>query len=122
MCCTWIPIETEKVSAMLSGIPHHPPDHTYGSTMIAVETGLYIGSVSDLKDPEALTSAGITHVLTVDSEERRLSPASTPSSSMPLNDFEPQIFFSSWTSASTFITEVPRGAAAGKPIIVGLVH
>ncbi|XP_026883501.2 dual specificity protein phosphatase 12 [Electrophorus electricus] len=37
--------------------------------MIAIDTGLYIGEVSDLKDAQALTEAGITHILTVDSEE-----------------------------------------------------
>lgn len=41
--------------------------------MIAVETGLYIGSVADLKDPQMLKDAGITHILTVDSEEPALS-------------------------------------------------
>ncbi|MCJ8740294.1 hypothetical protein PDJAM_G00057290 [Pangasius djambal] len=41
--------------------------------MISVEAGLYIGSVSDLKDPESLTLAGITHVLSVDSEQPELS-------------------------------------------------
>lgn len=41
--------------------------------MIPVEAGLYIGSVSDLKDPEALTHTGITHILTVDSERPELS-------------------------------------------------
>lgn len=41
--------------------------------MIAVEAGLYSGSVSDLKDPQILTDAGITHILTVDSEEPSLS-------------------------------------------------
>ncbi|KAL7849263.1 hypothetical protein SRHO_G00208860 [Serrasalmus rhombeus] len=52
---------------------HRPPDCIYGNTMIAVETGLYIGSVADLKVPEDLTNAGITHVLTVDSEEPKIS-------------------------------------------------
>ncbi|XP_030631333.1 dual specificity protein phosphatase 12 [Chanos chanos] len=37
--------------------------------MIAVETGLYIGGVCDLKDPKTLVNTGITHILTVDSEE-----------------------------------------------------
>ncbi|XP_076833247.1 dual specificity protein phosphatase 12 [Brachyhypopomus gauderio] len=41
--------------------------------MIAVEAGLYIGSVSDLNDVQALTEAGITHILTVDSEEPSVS-------------------------------------------------
>ncbi|XP_022529672.1 dual specificity protein phosphatase 12 isoform X2 [Astyanax mexicanus] len=44
-----------------------------GSTMITVDTGLCIGSVSDLKDPEALINAGVTHILTVDSEEPNIS-------------------------------------------------
>lgn len=43
------------------------------NTMISVEAGLYIGSVSDLKDPEALTLTGITHILSVDSEQPELS-------------------------------------------------
>lgn len=37
--------------------------------MIGVEAGLYIGSVSDLKDAQSLTDSGVTHILTVDSEE-----------------------------------------------------
>uniref|UniRef100_A0A9J7Z6Z3 Dual specificity protein phosphatase 12 n=1 Tax=Cyprinus carpio carpio TaxID=630221 RepID=A0A9J7Z6Z3_CYPCA len=37
--------------------------------MIGVEAGLYIGSVSDLKDAQSLIDAGVTHILTVDSEE-----------------------------------------------------
>ncbi len=37
--------------------------------MIGVESGLYIGCVSDLKDAQSLTDAGVTHILTVDSEE-----------------------------------------------------
>lgn len=37
--------------------------------MIGVEAGLYIGSVSDVKDAQSLTDAGVTHILTVDSEE-----------------------------------------------------
>ncbi|XP_051984060.1 dual specificity protein phosphatase 12 [Xyrauchen texanus] len=37
--------------------------------MIAVESGVYIGSVSDLRDAQSLSDAGITHILTVDSEE-----------------------------------------------------
>ncbi|TRY56832.1 hypothetical protein DNTS_004103 [Danionella cerebrum] len=37
--------------------------------MIEVESGLHIGSVSDLKEAESLRAAGITHILTVDSEE-----------------------------------------------------
>ncbi len=37
--------------------------------MIGVESGLYIGCVSDLKDTQSLTDAGVTHILTVDSEE-----------------------------------------------------
>ncbi|KAA0719097.1 Dual specificity protein phosphatase 12 [Triplophysa tibetana] len=41
--------------------------------MIAVEKGLYIGSVSDLKDDQILKDAGITHILTVDSEEPALT-------------------------------------------------
>lgn len=41
--------------------------------MIAVEAGLYIGSVSDLKDVQMLTDAGITHILTVDSDEPALT-------------------------------------------------
>lgn len=41
--------------------------------MISVEAGLYIGSVSDLKNPEALTNTGITHILSVDSEQPELS-------------------------------------------------
>lgn len=41
--------------------------------MIEVEAGLYIGSVSDLKDPQILTDAGITHILSVDSEEPDLT-------------------------------------------------
>lgn len=41
--------------------------------MIQVDAGLYIGSVTDLKDCEALIQAGITHILTVDSEEPTLS-------------------------------------------------
>ncbi|XP_062872976.1 dual specificity protein phosphatase 12 [Trichomycterus rosablanca] len=41
--------------------------------MIQVEAGLYIGSVSDLKDCEALIQTGITHVLTVDSEQPTLT-------------------------------------------------
>ncbi|KAL4635947.1 dual specificity protein phosphatase 12-like [Arapaima gigas] len=40
--------------------------------MIAVETGLYIGAASDLKQCEELRSAGVTHILTVDSEEPRV--------------------------------------------------
>ncbi|KAI1882932.1 hypothetical protein AGOR_G00239980 [Albula goreensis] len=40
--------------------------------MIAVQTGLYIGSVSDLTDGQGLARAGITHILTVDSEEPNL--------------------------------------------------
>lgn len=41
--------------------------------MISVEAGLYIGSVSDLKDPAALKHTGITHILSVDSEQPELS-------------------------------------------------
>ncbi|KAM9468440.1 dual specificity protein phosphatase 12 [Clarias gariepinus] len=41
--------------------------------MIPVKAGLYIGSVLDLKDPEALTLKGITHILSVDSEQPQLS-------------------------------------------------
>ncbi|XP_066542428.1 dual specificity protein phosphatase 12 [Hoplias malabaricus] len=41
--------------------------------MIAIEPGLYIGSVLDLKDTDALINAGITHILTVDSEEPNIS-------------------------------------------------
>uniref|UniRef100_A0A8C2ALN6 protein-tyrosine-phosphatase n=1 Tax=Cyprinus carpio TaxID=7962 RepID=A0A8C2ALN6_CYPCA len=37
--------------------------------MIGVGSGLYIGCVSDLKDAQGLTDAGVTHILTVDSEE-----------------------------------------------------
>ncbi|XP_029581875.1 dual specificity protein phosphatase 12 [Salmo trutta] len=37
--------------------------------MIQVEAGVYIGAASDLKDAQDLTSAGITHILTVDSEQ-----------------------------------------------------
>ncbi|XP_076153387.1 dual specificity protein phosphatase 12 [Alosa pseudoharengus] len=37
--------------------------------MILVESGLYIGAASDLKDLTKLSSQGITHVLTVDSEQ-----------------------------------------------------
>ncbi|XP_036822609.1 dual specificity protein phosphatase 12 isoform X2 [Oncorhynchus mykiss] len=37
--------------------------------MIQVETGVYIGAASDLKDAQDLTNAGITHILTVDSEQ-----------------------------------------------------
>ncbi|XP_067309202.1 dual specificity protein phosphatase 12 isoform X2 [Pseudorasbora parva] len=37
--------------------------------MIGVEAGLFIGSVSDVKDAQSLTDAGVTHILTVDSEE-----------------------------------------------------
>ncbi|XP_038819402.1 dual specificity protein phosphatase 12 [Salvelinus namaycush] len=37
--------------------------------MIQVEAGVYIGAASDLKDAQDLTNAGITHILTVDSEQ-----------------------------------------------------
>ncbi|XP_018609121.1 dual specificity protein phosphatase 12 [Scleropages formosus] len=37
--------------------------------MIAVESGLYIGAASDLRHCQELLGAGVTHVLTVDSEE-----------------------------------------------------
>uniref|UniRef100_A0A4W5LBD0 Dual specificity protein phosphatase 12 n=1 Tax=Hucho hucho TaxID=62062 RepID=A0A4W5LBD0_9TELE len=37
--------------------------------MILVEAGVYIGAASDLKDAQDLTNAGITHILTVDSEQ-----------------------------------------------------
>uniref|UniRef100_A0A671PR70 protein-tyrosine-phosphatase n=1 Tax=Sinocyclocheilus anshuiensis TaxID=1608454 RepID=A0A671PR70_9TELE len=37
--------------------------------MIGVGSGLYIGCVSDLKDAQSLTDAGVIHILTVDSEE-----------------------------------------------------
>ncbi|MBN3296632.1 DUS12 phosphatase, partial [Amia calva] len=37
--------------------------------MICVRAGLYIGAASDLKDGQELASAGITHILSVDSEE-----------------------------------------------------
>ena len=37
--------------------------------MILVESGLYIGAASDVKDLTKLSSVGITHVLTVDSEQ-----------------------------------------------------
>lgn len=40
--------------------------------MIVVEPGLYIGSISDLKDGQELINAGITHILTVDSEKPNL--------------------------------------------------
>ncbi|XP_023662266.1 dual specificity protein phosphatase 12 [Paramormyrops kingsleyae] len=40
--------------------------------MIVVEPGLYIGSTSDLKDCQELINAGITHILTVDSEKPNL--------------------------------------------------
>uniref|UniRef100_A0A4W5QLC0 Protein-tyrosine-phosphatase n=1 Tax=Hucho hucho TaxID=62062 RepID=A0A4W5QLC0_9TELE len=39
------------------------------SAMILVEAGVYIGAASDLKDAQDLTNAGITHILTVDSEQ-----------------------------------------------------
>lgn len=45
--------------------------------MIAVVPGLYIGSASDLKDAGSLTAAGITHVLTVDSEEASVTGFNT---------------------------------------------
>lgn len=41
--------------------------------MISVDGGVYIGSVSDLKNLGALTLAGITHILTVDAEQPALS-------------------------------------------------
>lgn len=41
--------------------------------MIGVEAGLYIGSVSDVKDAQSLTDAGVTHILSVDSEEPAVS-------------------------------------------------
>ncbi|XP_064848527.1 dual specificity protein phosphatase 12-like [Oncorhynchus masou masou] len=37
--------------------------------MIQVEAGVYIGAASDLRDAQDLTNAGITHILTVDSEQ-----------------------------------------------------
>ncbi|XP_005994121.1 dual specificity protein phosphatase 12 [Latimeria chalumnae] len=37
--------------------------------MISVRAGLFLGTVADLSDSERLNEAGITHVLTVDSEE-----------------------------------------------------
>ncbi|XP_036410612.1 dual specificity protein phosphatase 12 [Megalops cyprinoides] len=40
--------------------------------MIAVQAGLYIGAASDLGDGQELAKAGITHILTVDSEEPQL--------------------------------------------------
>ncbi|KAJ8409503.1 hypothetical protein AAFF_G00229040 [Aldrovandia affinis] len=40
--------------------------------MIAVQTGLYIGAASDLADGQELARTGITHILTVDSEEPKL--------------------------------------------------
>ncbi|KAJ8357184.1 hypothetical protein SKAU_G00199780 [Synaphobranchus kaupii] len=40
--------------------------------MIVVQTGLYIGAASDLADDHELARAGITHILTVDSEEPKL--------------------------------------------------
>ncbi|KAI5628709.1 dual specificity protein phosphatase 12 isoform X1 [Silurus asotus] len=60
-------------------IPLRSPSSLWGhirdfldNTMISVEAGLYIGSVSDLKNPEALTLKGITHILSVDSEQPEL--------------------------------------------------
>jgi len=41
--------------------------------MIGVEAGLYIGSLSDVKDPQSLTDAGVTHILSIDSEEPAVS-------------------------------------------------
>lgn len=41
-------------------------------SMILVEPGLYIGAATDLKDLTKLSSQGITHVLTVDSEQLAL--------------------------------------------------
>lgn len=44
------------------------------TSMILVESGLYLGGVSDLQDPTNLSRLGITHVLTVDSEQVALPP------------------------------------------------
>lgn len=44
--------------------------------MLQVDSGLFIGTAADLNDWQALTDAGITHVLSVDSVEPLLSPDS----------------------------------------------
>ncbi|XP_036412150.1 dual specificity protein phosphatase 12 [Colossoma macropomum] len=86
--------------------------------MIAVETGLYIGSVADLKDPEALTNVGITHVLTVDSEEPNISGFHTKF--VHALDESSTDLLSRLDGCVHFITEA-LAASVGKPSSV-LVH
>lgn len=96
----------------------YPPVCIYGTTMIAVETGLYIGSVSDLKEPEVLTNAGITHILTVDSEEPNISGFHLRFV-QALDDSSTDLL-SRLDGCVQFITEA-LSASAGKPSSV-LVH
>ncbi|XP_069825060.1 dual specificity protein phosphatase 12 [Dendropsophus ebraccatus] len=54
--------------------------------MILVLPGLYIGSVSDVTDVQALQDAGITHILTVDSAEQKDLPPSSQNKFIHLLD------------------------------------
>ncbi|XP_006634705.1 dual specificity protein phosphatase 12 [Lepisosteus oculatus] len=84
--------------------------------MICVQTGLYIGAASDLKDCQSLTADGITHVLTVDSEAPNL-PGCFQSKFVYALDESCTDLLSSLDDCVTFISE-----AFANPSSAVLVH
>lgn len=87
--------------------------------MIPVASGLYIGSVSDLKDAESLSAAGITHILTVDSEEASVTGFNTKF--IRALDDESTDLLSRLDDCTSFISEALSTQADSKSAAV-LVH
>ncbi|GAA6102973.1 dual specificity protein phosphatase 12 [Tachysurus ichikawai] len=98
--------------------------------MISVEAGLYIGSVSDLKDSEALKLSGITHILSVDSEQPELSGFHTKfvhalddSSTDLLSKLDSCILFisdalnASASSSSSFSSSAPSSSSTSSVLV-----
>uniref|UniRef100_A0A8C7NUQ8 protein-tyrosine-phosphatase n=1 Tax=Oncorhynchus mykiss TaxID=8022 RepID=A0A8C7NUQ8_ONCMY len=54
---------SKPLGCKLPEVPAAPPAN------VRLEDGVYIGAASDLKDAQDLTNAGITYILTVDSEQ-----------------------------------------------------